>query len=125
MARAARAERSSRTSRSSSSSTCSKSSESGAVSLGRRVRRPTRTAAGAAWQLSLLVSPRPGASILRRAFAANGAAVAAALAKHVPAGGEEVLDEAYGEGPDERLDVYRPRGGGPLPTVVWIHGGGW
>jgi acetyl esterase/lipase len=77
------------------------------------------------WQLSLLVSPRPGALVLRRAFAANGAAIAAALAKHVPPGIEAVLDEPYGAGLDERLDVYRPAGDGPLPAVVWIHGGGW
>ena len=36
-----------------------------------------------------------------------------------------MLDEPYGDGPGERLDVYRPQGAGPLPTVVWIHGGGW
>ena len=87
--------------------------------------RLARAAAGAAWQLSLYVSPRPSAFVLRRAFAAKGAAVAAALAEHVPAGIEAVLDEAYGDGPDERLDVYRPAGGEPLPAVVWIHGGGW
>ena len=97
----------------------------GRLSTGGRARRLTRTAAGAAWQLSLLVSPRPGASVLRRTFAANGAAVDAALASHVPVGVEEVLDEPYGDGPEERLDVYRPTGAEPLPTVVWIHGGGW
>lgn len=35
----------------------------------------------------------------------------------------------YGEGSTERLDVYRPRapwrGGGPRPTVVFLHGGRW
>ena len=63
--------------------------------------------------------------VLRRAFAANGVAIAAALAKHVPAGVEEVLDEPYGDAPGERLDVYRPPGAEPSPTVVWIHGGGF
>jgi acetyl esterase/lipase len=33
---------------------------------------------------------------------------------------------AYGGHPRQRLDLYRPRAvAGPLPTVVWIHGGGW
>lgn len=35
-------------------------------------------------------------------------------------------DLAYGDGPSQKLDLYRPRGAtAPLPTVVWIHGGGW
>lgn len=31
----------------------------------------------------------------------------------------------YQAGPRGRLDVYRPRGSGPFPVVVWIYGGGW
>src|SRR5690606_37474339 len=28
--------------------------------------------------------------------------------------------------PDARLDVYRPAAAtGPLPALVWVHGGGW
>lgn len=35
-------------------------------------------------------------------------------------------DLAYGTDPAQKLDLYRPRGAsGRLPTVVWIHGGGW
>lgn len=39
---------------------------------------------------------------------------------------EETLDVAYGPDPLQRLDIYAPKGAtGKLPTVVWIHGGGW
>ncbi|MBS0322154.1 MAG: alpha/beta hydrolase [Proteobacteria bacterium] len=35
-------------------------------------------------------------------------------------------DIAYGAAPRQRLDVYRPRGGGPpRPTVVFLYGGSW
>lgn len=50
------------------------------------------------------------------------------MARHVPADGvRETLDVAYaGEGARTRLDVFSPaHAAGPLPTVVWIHGGAW
>jgi acetyl esterase/lipase len=28
-------------------------------------------------------------------------------------------------GNTQRLDIYKPAGDGPFPTLVWIHGGGW
>lgn len=31
----------------------------------------------------------------------------------------------YQPGDRGRLDVYRPRGTGPFPVVVWFYGGGW
>jgi acetyl esterase len=32
----------------------------------------------------------------------------------------------YGDGPCQRLDIYRPRGvEGPLPTLFYVHGGGF
>jgi len=38
-------------------------------------------------------------------------------------------DISYGAGDDARLDLYLPKSlagsGRPLPTVLWIHGGGW
>jgi len=38
-------------------------------------------------------------------------------------------DIAYGAAEDARLDLYLPKeladSGRPLPTVLWIHGGGW
>jgi acetyl esterase/lipase len=79
--------------------------------------------------LSLRFSPRPMALLVRRQFAASGAETAARLEKYAPDDIEVVSDEAYGEAGDERLDVYTPqplaRSEQCLPTVVWIHGGGW
>lgn len=41
-------------------------------------------------------------------------------------GVEEHLDLAYGSAPSEQLDLYRPEDAeGPLPVVVWAHGGAW
>ncbi len=34
-------------------------------------------------------------------------------------------DIAYGEAPDQRLDVYKPRGVERAPIVVFFYGGGW
>lgn len=36
-------------------------------------------------------------------------------------------DLAYGEHPRQRLDLYRPHGAslGPLPLILYVHGGGW
>jgi acetyl esterase/lipase len=70
--------------------------------------------------------PWPFAFVLRRAYALGGARTAARLAPHVPAGVDAVFDERYGGSPDARLDVYFPAGAeGALPTVVWVHGGGF
>jgi acetyl esterase/lipase len=48
----------------------------------------------------------------------------------LPEGGVEARDLKYweGEGFDDkkhRLDVYAPKGPGPYPVVVFVHGGGW
>src|SRR5690606_13717969 len=46
--------------------------------------------------------------------------------KHVPADIVTRRDLAYGSGPDERFDINHPQGAdGPLPAIVWVHGGGW
>jgi len=34
-------------------------------------------------------------------------------------------DVAYGDGPRQRADLYLPKGAGPHPTVLMIHGGAW
>jgi acetyl esterase/lipase len=36
-----------------------------------------------------------------------------------------VQNLVYAPGDFHGLDLYRPKGAGPFPTVVWIHGGGW
>jgi acetyl esterase len=82
--------------------------------------------AGAAVRASLLISPWPAALLVRKVFAANGAKLAAALDKHAPADVCGLIDERYGAGPDMFLDVFRPASAsGPLPLVVWVHGGGF
>jgi acetyl esterase/lipase len=46
----------------------------------------------------------------------------------VPAGVRELRDIAYVEGGHERhkLDLYLPeKSEGPLPLIIWVHGGGW
>ncbi|MDQ0466774.1 acetyl esterase/lipase [Caulobacter ginsengisoli] len=40
-------------------------------------------------------------------------------------GVEIVRDVAFGPGAHDRLDIYRPRSGGPGPVVVFIYGGSW
>lgn len=79
----------------------------------------------AAWQLS----PWPSALFYRYLFDQGGIAMNVALAKHVPAGVSARMDLSYGDNPAERLDVYLPGGvagtGRTLPTIFWIHGGGF
>ncbi len=88
--------------------------------------RAMLAAAKAFVRVTLLVSPRPAVVLLHRAFAAGGAETTRKLARHIPAGVDALLDERYGDGADAVLDVFRPAAAsGALPTVVWIHGGGW
>src|SRR5262249_26208409 len=69
---------------------------------------------------------RSAAMLARRAFAWNGARMARKLEAYAPSGVVGLHDERYGDEPDMVLDVYRPAwASGPLPTVVWVHGGGW
>ena len=76
------------------------------------------------------VSPWPSALLIRWQFAKNDEQVAAALQKHVPPGVSQLLDIPYAkQGADTHLDVFYPtaleRFGRRLPTVVWVHGGGF
>ncbi len=32
---------------------------------------------------------------------------------------------AYGKHERQKLDIFVPKGDGPFPLVIWIHGGGW
>ena len=81
---------------------------------------------GAAVRVSLLISPWPAALLMRRVFAAGGARLATALDRHAPANVIGLINERYGADPDMLLDVFRPASAsGPLPLVVWVHGGGF
>jgi acetyl esterase len=75
----------------------------------------------AAFQLS----PWPSVLLIRHWFGNETRAISDALAKHVPRGIAAVIDEPYDpQDPAARLDVFRPENAvGPLPVVVWAHGG--
>lgn len=76
--------------------------------------------------LTLWLSPLPSIFLFAHAFSGNDTSTQAALERHVPPGIESTLDVAYGTGADERMDVYRPgNASGPMPLVLWVHGGGW
>ncbi len=75
---------------------------------------------------AFVVSPRPGSLLIRFAFDREGAKTAKMMEKYVPAGVTGRTDLVYGSGDDEKLDVWRPESTtAALPTIVWVHGGGW
>ncbi len=96
-----------------------------------RLRRALGWTAGTVVALVLVVviafqvSYWPTTLLLRYQPDLNGTAAQDSLARHVPDGVDEVLDERYRpDDPDGRLDVFRPADAtGPLPVVVWVHGG--
>ncbi|MFB4350882.1 alpha/beta hydrolase [Microbacterium sp. CR_7] len=74
------------------------------------------------------LSPWPSAMLIRAVFEKGGAETAAEMDRHVPdVDLTETLDVSYGDaGADTTMDVFAPASAtGPLPTVVWIHGGAW
>jgi len=78
--------------------------------------------------VAFYVSPWPSALLLRRALEKDGLAVTQALEKHVPPALSAQLNERYDPAdPDALLDVFYPSAiaDKPLPTIVWVHGGGW
>ncbi|MBX9773906.1 MAG: alpha/beta hydrolase [Xanthobacteraceae bacterium] len=79
----------------------------------------------AAFQLS----PWPSALVFRHLMDRGGVAAANALEKHVPPGVVARLNERYADDPDAVLDVFHPaaieRTDRALPTIVWVHGGGF
>ena len=70
-------------------------------------------------------SPRPAAFLVKSLFDLDARRVNEKIADLVPAGITSILDRPYGPGVDDYLDVYFPDSAGQLPTVVWVHGGGW
>lgn len=103
----------------------------------RRARRPwRRTKIGLLIIVAVVVivavvsalSPWPSAMLIRAVFEKGGAETAAEMDGHVPdVDLTETLDVSYGDaGADTTMDVFAPASAtGPLPTVVWIHGGAW
>jgi acetyl esterase len=75
-------------------------------------------------------SPWPEAMIVRVLFDRTAQATADALDKHVPTGVAARIDEHYDPADkDAKLDVFYPAKvegtDTTLPTIVWVHGGGW
>lgn len=74
------------------------------------------------------VSPWPATLLIRSLFTDDANKTVVELEKYVPKSGVDAqLDLQYGTGgPDTSFDVFTPSTStGPLPTVVWIHGGAW
>ena len=70
--------------------------------------------------------PRAGSALIRWAFSRGGERTVARLRPFVPAHVTGSRGTAYGTRPDELLDVWYPEATEhPLPTIVWVHGGGW
>lgn len=85
-------------------------------------------AAGVA--VAWFASPWPRVAIIRFFFDRGGVATERALARHVPHGVAAVSGIAYRDGDSAaRMDVFFPERvehtTERLPTVVWVHGGGW
>lgn len=74
-----------------------------------------------------LLSPRPAAYAIRAVFDRNARETVAEMEPYAPTSGVTTRRNlAYGSGPASRFDLFRPvDADGPLPTVVWIHGGAW
>lgn len=82
-----------------------------------------------------VVSPWPAALLIRSLFEKGAAETVAEMLPYSPTSGlDATLDVQYGAdtglavaaGADTTLDVYSPSDStGPLPTVIWIHGGAW
>jgi acetyl esterase/lipase len=76
--------------------------------------------------IAFKTSPWPSVWLLGRIMDDQGDVAAQALARHVPAGINSRLDLRYGAGPDERFDLFRAANARvALPTIVWVHGGGF
>lgn len=84
----------------------------------------------------LQVTPTPGALLTRRVFDAGSVQMKERNAQYADPDVTITRDIAYipagaplagKDARDTQFDVYHPPGqaSGPLPTIVWIHGGGW
>lgn len=72
-------------------------------------------------------SPRWSVPLIRVAFERAGAAMAGRMRDHVPPGVSSRVGLAYlPDDADAVLTVHRRAdAAGPLPLLVWVHGGGW
>lgn len=91
---------------------------------------PTLVTVAAAVVAAFGVSPRPGSIIIRWAFNKGGKSTNKKLAPLVPDHIAGIEDISYADaGHGTTLDVWFPESVAEttetLPTIVWIHGGGW
>ena len=77
--------------------------------------------------IAFQVSPWPSALLIRDMFTKDAAEKSQALEKYVPSDIASSLNHQYKQGDkDAQLDVYtKDSTTGQLPTIVWVHGGGW
>jgi acetyl esterase/lipase len=74
------------------------------------------------------VTPWPSALLIRGVFEAGARSTVQEMLPYLPDTAlVETLDVSYGsDGANTTLDVFHPASAtGPLPTVIWIHGGAW
>lgn len=85
-------------------------------------------AAGLAMTLFGTVSPWPSVWVLRAVFDSQASDTVAEMNKYAPSDGiTATLDVKYGDGgANTAFDIFSPSTStGPLPTVIWVHGGAW
>lgn len=104
-----------------------------------KTSKPSRFPAWARWAtgaaivvaaiaVAFRVSPWPGVFIIRMVFDQQSAKLKQAMEAHQPKVPVSVLaTQAYRNGDDDAvLDVYYPQSAqGPLPVLIWTHGGAW
>lgn len=82
---------------------------------------------GAGVYAAFQLSPWPSVWLIRNSFDQGAAQAAASVAPHVPNGISAQRAISYAPGDkDALLDVFAPTASrGPLPAVIWVHGGGF
>jgi acetyl esterase len=77
--------------------------------------------------IAFQISPWPGSLLIRREFTKGSLEVSQALEKYVPTGITQIENQHYKtDDNDAYLDTFYPNSTtAPLPTIVWVHGGGW
>lgn len=72
------------------------------------------------------LSPWPSVLLIRHASDQGAAEAAASVAPHVPQGVTAQRGLSYAAGdPDTKFDLFMPAHAGPLPAIIWVHGGGF